>query len=66
MAIHVFKAHWGGAYEVWSDPEPGHHQTGRCIGTADTFEQAMEEARSSLREDLDELSVKTPADAIEE
>lgn len=65
MAIHVFKDA-AGDYTVWTDCEPGHHHSGRCIGQGETFDVAVTDAQVALRDDIEELNYKSPADVIEE
>ena len=64
MAIHVFREQHGDGWQIWTDCQPGHYATGRCIAVTASFEDAVREARVELTGDLAELEAVTADDAL--
>ena len=53
-----------GVIEVWSDPQGGSPQTGRCIGVAVSRLLALEDAERELRKDLTSVTKELKAERV--
>ena len=53
MSIHLLAD--GGQWAVWTDCQPGHRESGRCIGTGLTAGAAIVDAYTEACRDLVEL-----------
>ncbi len=52
--IHIFHEKEGD-WSVWTDCEPGHYRSGRCVGTAKDKFEALQEASLELEKDISML-----------
>lgn len=67
MTVHIFTNTYGDGeyFEAWTDCEPGHHHTGRCLASGESLEAVRAEAAAELQRDLADLPTVEPITAEE-